>query len=49
MTTTATTGQAIPAGWDAGTWMIDPAHTSVGFAVRHLMSRVRGSLSEVSV
>ena len=48
MPTTATTAQAIPAGWDAGTWMIDPAHTSVGFAVRHLMSRVRGSLSEVS-
>jgi polyisoprenoid-binding protein YceI len=43
-----TTIQAIPAGWAAGTWMIDPAHTTVGFAVRHLMSRVRGTFSEVS-
>ena len=47
-TTTAATGQAIPAGWVAETWMIDPAHTTVGFAVRHLMSRVRGTFSEVS-
>lgn len=46
--TAVTTGQAIPAGWAAGTWMIDPAHTSVGFAVRHLMSRIRGTFSEVS-
>jgi hypothetical protein len=28
--------------------VIDPAHTTVGFAVRHLMSRVRGTFSEVS-
>jgi polyisoprenoid-binding protein YceI len=47
-TTAVTTGHAIPAGWAAGTWMIDPAHTMVGFAVRHLMSRVRGTFSEVS-
>jgi polyisoprenoid-binding protein YceI len=47
-TSTATAGQAVPAGWVAGTWMIDPAHTTVGFAVRHLMSRVRGTFSEVS-
>ena len=38
----------VPAGWVAGTWTIDPAHTSIGFAVRHLMSRVRGTFSEVS-
>ncbi|MGI8433596.1 MAG: YceI family protein [Nocardioidaceae bacterium] len=25
-----------------GTWMIDPAHSEVGFTVRHLMSKVRG-------
>jgi polyisoprenoid-binding protein YceI len=37
-----------PAGWVAGTWTIDPAHTVVSFAVRHLMSRVRGTFSEVS-
>jgi polyisoprenoid-binding protein YceI len=49
MTATAvTTGQAAPAGWAAGTWTIDPAHTTVAFAVRHLMSRVRGTFSEVS-
>jgi polyisoprenoid-binding protein YceI len=37
-----------PQDWIAGTWTIDPAHTVVGFAVRHLMSRVRGTFSEVS-
>lgn len=26
----------------AGTWTIDPAHTEIGFTVRHLMSKVRG-------
>lgn len=31
-----------------GTWVIDAAHTVVGFAARHLMSRVRGTFSEVS-
>lgn len=25
-----------------GTWYIDPAHSSVGFVVRHLMTKVRG-------
>jgi polyisoprenoid-binding protein YceI len=34
--------------WLTGTWTIDPAHTTVGFAVRHLMSRIRGTFSEVS-
>lgn len=29
-------------GWLAGTWTIDPAHSVVGFSVRHLMSKVRG-------
>jgi polyisoprenoid-binding protein YceI len=52
MTTTTdlmtTGGVPVPEGWAAGTWMIDPAHTTVGFAVRHLMSRVRGTFSEVS-
>lgn len=36
-----------PAGWTAGTWTIDPAHTVVAFAARHLMSRVRGAFSQV--
>jgi polyisoprenoid-binding protein YceI len=52
MTTTAEVsaiaGVPGPEGWVAGTWEIDPAHTTVSFAVRHLMSRVRGTFSEVS-
>ena len=39
---------SVPEGWVAGTWTIDPAHTTVSFVVRHLMSRVRGTFSEVS-
>ena len=35
-------------GWSTGTWTIDPAHTNVSFVVRHLMSRVRGTFSDVS-
>jgi polyisoprenoid-binding protein YceI len=39
---------ATPAGGTlAGTWRIDPAHSSVGFSVRHLMSKVRGRFREV--
>jgi polyisoprenoid-binding protein YceI len=30
-----------------GTWRIDPAHSSVAFSVRHLMSRVRGHFGDV--
>ena len=44
----ATAGPSAPDGWIAGTWTIDPAHTTVSFVVRHLMSRVRGAFSEVS-
>jgi polyisoprenoid-binding protein YceI len=30
-------------GWVAGTWVIDPIHSEIGFSVRHLMvSKVRG-------
>lgn len=33
----------------AGTWVIDPAHTNVGFSVRHLMvSKVRGRFTDFS-
>ena len=33
----------------AGTWDIDPAHTTVGFTVRHMMvSKVRGRFGSVS-
>ncbi|MCL5116837.1 MAG: YceI family protein [Firmicutes bacterium] len=31
-----------------GTWSIDPTHSTVGFVVRHLVSKVRGSFSEFS-
>jgi polyisoprenoid-binding protein YceI len=39
---------SVLAGWTAGNWTIDPAHTVVAFAARHLMSRVRGTFSQVS-
>lgn len=40
--TTLDTTVAIP-GYQAGTWVIDPTHSEVGFSVRHLMvSKVRG-------
>ncbi|HEX4064057.1 MAG TPA: YceI family protein [Streptosporangiaceae bacterium] len=41
-------GVYAPVGWAAGTWTIDPAHTALSFAVRHLMSRVRGTFTDVS-
>jgi polyisoprenoid-binding protein YceI len=44
----STAGAVAPEGWAAGTWTIDPAHSSVNFVVRHLMSRVRGTFSDVS-
>jgi polyisoprenoid-binding protein YceI len=44
----AASAAAVPDGWAAGTWTIDPAHSAVSFTVRHLMSRVRGTFSEVS-
>jgi polyisoprenoid-binding protein YceI len=38
-----------PAELAAGTWTIDPVHSSISFSVRHLMvSRVRGSLDTFS-
>lgn len=35
-------------GLTAGTWVIDPAHSEVGFTVRHLMTKVRGTFKEFS-
>lgn len=29
----------------AGTWTIDPSHSEIGFTVRHLMTKVRGSFA----
>lgn len=35
---------AVDTGLTAGTWTIDPVHSTVGFSVRHLMvSKVRGT------
>ena len=42
-----TSATALP-GWVAGTWTIDPTHSRVGFSVRHLMSKVRGTFDELS-
>src|SRR5580765_4503941 len=34
-------------GYVAGTWVIDPVHSEVGFSVRHLMlSKVRGRFAK---
>lgn len=42
---TAQAGTTIP-GYVSGTWTIDPAHSNVGFAVRHMMvGKVRGRFS----
>jgi polyisoprenoid-binding protein YceI len=47
MTTSAET-TTIP-GYVAGTWTIDPIHSEVGFAVRHMMvSKVRGKFKTFS-
>lgn len=36
-------------GYVTGTWDIDPAHTDVGFVVRHLVvTKVRGKFSDVT-
>ncbi len=46
--TAATTQTTIP-GYVAGTWNIDPVHSEVGFAVRHMMvSKVRGRFNTFS-
>jgi polyisoprenoid-binding protein YceI len=46
MTDTATTTLEIP-GYREGTWVIDPAHSEVGFSIRHLMiSKVKGKFEK---
>ena len=42
------TQELVGSGLKAGTWTIDPSHSAVGFSVRHLMSKVRGSFTEFS-
>jgi polyisoprenoid-binding protein YceI len=46
--TAASTETSIP-GYQAATWNIDPAHSEVGFSVRHMMvSKVRGRFTNFS-
>jgi polyisoprenoid-binding protein YceI len=35
-------------GWTSGLWTIDPAHSVVAFAARHLMGKVRGTFSSLN-
>ena len=42
------TQDLVSTGLQAATWTIDPSHSTVGFSVRHLMSKVRGSFTEFS-
>jgi polyisoprenoid-binding protein YceI len=45
-TTTHLAPVTVP-GLTAGTWAIDPSHSTVGFSVRHLMvSKVKGTFTE---
>jgi polyisoprenoid-binding protein YceI len=46
-TTTGTLTSTIP-GLVAGTYALDTAHTEIGFTVRHLMTKVRGTFQEFS-
>lgn len=40
-------GAVVPAELPGGTWAIDPAHSSIGFSLRHLVARVRGTLGAI--
>ena len=44
--TTGTTLTSTIPGLVAGTYAIDAAHTEIGFTVRHLMTKVRGTFQE---
>lgn len=51
MTSTGSTAANIPdiPGYVAGTWVIDPVHTHVGFVIKHMMvSKVRGRFTRFS-
>ena len=40
---------AVATDLSTGTWAVDPAHSSIGFSVRHLVvSKVRGSFETFS-
>ncbi|HYM82387.1 MAG TPA: YceI family protein [Candidatus Limnocylindria bacterium] len=38
----------VPAAWAADTYRLDPAHTQVGFSIRHIFSKVPGRFNEFS-
>ncbi len=42
------TQELLGTGLVAGTWTLDPSHSTVGFTVRHLMSKVRGTFADFS-
>jgi polyisoprenoid-binding protein YceI len=42
------TQQIETTGLVTGTWSIDPSHSEVGFSVRHLMSKVKGTFADFS-
>jgi polyisoprenoid-binding protein YceI len=46
VTTALLTIDALNISVPVGTWTIDPAHSSIGFSVRHLMGKVRGTFEE---
>jgi polyisoprenoid-binding protein YceI len=46
MTVALLTIDALGVRVPVGTWTIDPAHSSIGFSVRHLMGKVRGTFEE---
>ena len=46
MSETVTTATTTIPGLVAGTYAIDTAHTEIGFTVRHLMTKVRGTFQE---
>jgi polyisoprenoid-binding protein YceI len=46
MTAALLTIEALDARVPVGPWIIDPMHSSIGFSVRHLMGKVRGTFEE---
>jgi len=46
MTAAMLTIDALNVHVPVGTWTIDPMHSSIGFSVRHLMGKVRGTFQE---
>ncbi|MGH3469313.1 MAG: YceI family protein [Thermocrispum sp.] len=48
MTSASLTIEALDVDVPVGTWIIDPAHSSIGFSVRHLMGKVRGTFEQLA-